>query len=184
MNNFTCPNCSKTSFPAFVLNDTTGKLVAQCTNGECLFTDNRLGPNDFNQGIAAMPVDGSNGAAGWASKQQVLVTTETERAPAAHLRPFGAPPIVPPLASGPLAPAPYRVAAPAEPTDVITMIEQRSLWLGSEEARLEGELAATQSRLAGIRAESKRLTKMLKAAQRTDDEGRRVRPAIENAHRN
>ena len=56
----------------------------------------------------------------------------------------------------------------AAPIDVIQSVRDRIVFLGADEARLDGVLADTQARLAGVRVESKKLRKMLSAADRED----------------
>jgi hypothetical protein len=150
---YTCPNCAKTAFPTFVLSDKTAKLVAQCANDECLHIDQSLGPSDFSRGVASFSE--SESGPGWAGKRQVVVDLKVPSPPVAR--------------SAPVIPAPQpspHVAAPAPPTDVIGMIEERAMWLAAEEARLAGVIAKAQAEAAGVRAEAKRLTRMLRAAHR------------------
>jgi hypothetical protein len=152
---YSCTKCGKTTFPTFVLS-MRGKLVAQCANQECLFEDASLGPADFNRGVASMTEEGAAPTQGWAGKRAIVVDTQASQqaAPSA--------PRPPPIAvqSGPV------VRASQAPTDVIGMIEERAMWLSSEEARLSGVIAQARAQQAGVRAEGKSLQRMLRAAHR------------------
>jgi hypothetical protein len=150
---YTCPNCARTAFPTFVLSDKTAKLVAQCANDECLHIDQSLGPSDFSKGVASFSE--SESGPGWAGKRQVVVDVKgTALGPVTSPHPSQA------------QPAPRVPAPPSPPTDVIGMIEERAMWLAAEEARLAGVIAKAQAEAAGVRAEAKRLTRMLRAAHR------------------
>jgi hypothetical protein len=172
-----CAACDKAyEIPAFVMNG-AGKIVAQCKNEECLRTYPDLTPASFSTGLAAAPRDESSGTMGWGSRQAVVVPTgdlvlleQAPRAPVTQVR--GIPAVSPPPVLGLVhnhayLPAPARVAAPPAyaPGDVLAWIEQRAAWLGAEEARLEGEIAAARASLAGVRAERKRLDKMQRAGR-------------------
>ena len=58
----TCTRCGKSAFPSFVLSNKTGKLIAQCSQIDCLAIDETRSPSDFTtvitaeQGAGADPV--------------------------------------------------------------------------------------------------------------------------------
>jgi hypothetical protein len=85
-----------------------------------------------------------------------------------------------PIASVPRAtPAPaatYQPPPALQPTNVIAALEERSIWLAGEEARLCGERARVDANLAAVRAESKQLNRMLRVGRRDA-----ARDAINNA---
>lgn len=58
----------------------------------------------------------------------------------------------------------------SEPVDPVRLVEDRLMFLTSEEARLEGVRADTAARLAGVRTETKKLKRMLAAANRKTHE--------------
>lgn len=145
---FTCPRCAATKFPGFTLGPKS-TLVVECP--KCQYQDMSLGPADFSQGVACVTEDGVPSAEpGWSGKRMVAVAD----------LPMGS--TQPPPRPTTYAPGPTVAPMPA-PRDVIGMIEERAAWLLSEEARIAGEIAESQARLAGVRAESKRLQKMLQS---------------------
>lgn len=177
MTTWNCPKCHKLHgttgvddegkelrMPGFVMGD-SGKIVAECT--KCQATDERVTPASFNSGVASLKDEAAAGAApGWGGKKQVVVQTQ-EAPPAAYQPPAMAmPQAMPVYAAQPLGSS-LRIAPPPtlDPSLPIEhQIEQRALYLASEEARIDGEIAALTSQRAGIRVESQKLRKMLRAS--------------------
>lgn len=173
MSDFVCQACGVKEFPSFVMN-AKSKLIAECTR--CQWQDPSRGPSDFGKGLAAMPSGAGATSPGWGGKNVVVVDLNPARpdprqAPTAVSHtPVVAPGYAPYAALGP---AP---AVPAiTPGDVLSWIEQRAMWLAAEEARIEGDIAAQRARLAGVKAEQKRLMRMMRAGRR--DEAREPQDA-------
>jgi hypothetical protein len=158
---YPCPNCQKTSFPNFVLNDRKGHLVVQCPNPECLHIDNTLQPKDFTAGVAALDRVDANKEPGWQGRKQVVVdpnaevTTQTVAATS------------PPTAVAPAA-AVFATVTPAAqpPRDVVAWLEERTLALALEEARLTNDITSLKARIGAAKSERKRLEKMLAVGRR------------------
>lgn len=142
MDAYACTRCGLEAFPSFVLAN-SGKLIVECTR--CQNQDPGLGPSDFTKGLAVSKTDG---AVGWGGRQVTVTESTAARTPSVART---------------VQSTPARPVAPTAPGDVISWIEERTLWLATEEARLEGEAAGVRSQLATCRAERKRLQKMLSA---------------------
>lgn len=155
MDSYRCQGCPFDGFPSFVLSN-SGQMIVECP--KCQRQDPGLHPSDFNKGVAAMHTDTSAGP-GWGGKSAVVV--QQNSAPAVSPPPMQRPQYAAPL------PAPVAPAAPPAraPGDVLAWIEDRSAWLAAEEARLEGQIATERATLAGVRAERRRLEKMLRAGR-------------------
>jgi hypothetical protein len=161
VDSYTCPACGTSGFPGFVLG-LGNRLVLECTNGECRRVDASLTPQDFSKGIAA--VDDTSGAPGWGGKRMVAVDAGDAAPP---VRPTASPVVT---GGPPRLPSPPAARAPG---DVLAWIEERAAWLCAEEARIEGEIATCRATLSGVRAEKRRLEKMMKAgraARRANDD--------------
>ena len=170
MDALSCPKCDRVAFPQFVMAN-SGKLVARCSNPDCVYEDHSLGPSNFNRGVAVV-ADG-NGV-----RQVIPVTTSAPPEPPRQMSLQPMPQLAQPApAAAPVIEAPPPMRASAAPGDVIGWIEDRAAWLAAEEARLEGEIATTRAKLAGLRVERRRLDKMLRAGRREFD----VRPLAKTA---
>lgn len=157
---YDCPACGTSSFPSFVPN-AKDKLVVQCV--KCRHMDETRGPAHFTVGIAAMP-NGDSSEAGWKGKTMVHVDVSS---PAPQIKSA--------------ATHPPRSTEPSAPTDVISMIERRAMWLGAEEARLDGELAGIRARIAAVRGERKKLDRMLRVARRDEAQSEMaLRPSLQS----
>ncbi len=153
---YKCPACDFIGFPTFVPND-KDKLILECP--KCNRRDGTITPANFSVGIAAMP-SGGGAEAGWKNKTAV----EVDLTPA----------IIPATPLPARVPAPH-AAQPVGPGDVLAWIEQRSMWLGAEEARLDGELSGLRAKIAAVKSERKKLDRMLRVAKR-DEAERDLRP--------
>lgn len=177
--NFACPRCEKTfEIPGFVMNG-AGRLVAQCPNPDCLYTDPKLTPMDFSTAVVASRNDGAE--PGWGGRAVTVVDPPVADTEVSSPSPAPARKGVPKVSAMPrldrpaAATAPAAMVAPQSPeslpaptavgVDLVTWIEQRCSWLTIEEARLEGEIATARAHLAGARAERKRLEKMGKVGR-------------------
>jgi hypothetical protein len=169
--NYSCPSCGHSSFPSFVPN-AQDKLVVQCV--KCNHMDQTLTPANWNVGIAALKGEGES-RDGWQGKRAVIVDTMLgASAPTAsfaitnEMRPSLAP----------------SFTQPAAPHDILSWIEQRSMWLAAEEARLDGELAGLRAKIAATRAEYKKLSRMTRVAKRDEAQeaiARDLRPPLQTA---
>jgi hypothetical protein len=155
---FECPKCRNTGFPGFTMGNDARMVV--CCN-KCGYEAPHLGPADFSQGLATTEAAAGD-VRGWAGRAVVVVDT-SGRAPEVAMRTAPAPIVQPAGHMHPGHPAP--IVQPLQPGDVIGWIESRAQWLAAEDAKLEGQVAECKARLAGIRAEARRLNKMLTAGK-------------------
>lgn len=146
------------------------RLIAECTF--CQWQNPSLGPADFSKGVASMPTGGATGP-GWSGKQMVVVDLNhaAKPMPVAQSQTYQTPTAALPNGYTPYAslpPGPAPTVPSMAPGDVLSWIEQRAMWLAAEEARIEGEIASQKSRLAGVKAEQKRLMRMMRAGRRDE----------------
>lgn len=99
----TCTRCGKSAFPSFVLSNRTGKLVAQCSVGDCLATDETRGPSSFTTTISA--------ESGTGPEPVLTVTPPATKPPPFEIHPFAAPQLSRPQ----VAAAPAVQAKPGKP---------------------------------------------------------------------
>jgi hypothetical protein len=162
---YTCQSCQKTSFPHFILADKgprAGKLVVECPNPECLRVDNALGPEHFNSGVAAIRDESKPDGEGWQGKRQVIVDTNADVATqTAQLAQVGATPSAPAVEH-----VGRHVVTQAAPKDIVTLLQEKSLALAAEEARLTDTIANAKLQLDATKAERKRIEKMLAVGRR------------------
>lgn len=141
MNSFTCAQCGWKGYPSFNLHPKSNKLRAACSNPECNFIDDDLGPSDFSTGIAVTKDDAGKKQTTRVDLAGVDLNASTrhdfdERLERAREVP--------------------RPRLSITPQDVV----------GLARARL-GELDLEIARLEGLKTERNQLRRMVQAAERT-----------------